>query len=69
MAGESCVWVKGPNGDERRAVTTGLSNNRFVRILSGLAAGEMVSLAPPLKDSAGTAETDLLDEAKAERPE
>lgn len=72
VAGESCVWVRGKNGDERRAVKTGLSNNRFVRILDGLSAGEEVSLAPPLKESAGTAETDLLDgdgDEKAEKAE
>ena len=72
VAGESCVWVRGRNGDERRAVKTGLSNNRFVRILEGLAAGEEVSLAPPLKESAGTAETDLLGgdgDEKAEKAE
>ena len=60
IAGESCVWVKGPAGDERRAIETGLANNRFVRILSGLSAGELVSLTPPLKESAGTAETELV---------
>ena len=72
VAGESCVWVRGRNGDERRAVKTGLSNNRFVRILEGLAAGEEVSLAPPLKESAGTDETDLLGgdgDEKAEKAE
>ena len=72
VAGESCVWVRGRNGDERRAVKTGLSNNRFVRILEGLAAGEEVSLAPPLKEAAGTAETDLLGgngDEKAEKAE
>ena len=72
VAGESCVWVRGRNGDERRAVKTGLSNNRFVRILEGLAAGEEVSLAPPLKESAGTAETALLGgdgDEKAEKAE
>ena len=72
VAGESCVWVRGRNGDERRAVKTGLSNNRFVRILEGLAAGEEVSLAPPLRESAGTAETDLLGgdgDEKAEKAE
>lgn len=52
VGGEPFVWVKGKSGPERRAVETGLDNNRFVRILSGLADGEEVLLVPPLADSA-----------------
>ena len=61
IAGESFVWVKRPGGDERRAVEPGLANSRFIRILSGLSAGEEVSLAPPLADSATGADTELVD--------
>ena len=50
--GRPFVWVKGPRGPERRAVETGLDNNRFVRILSGLEGGEEVLLVPPLAESA-----------------
>ena len=57
--GAPCVWVRGPGGaPERRAVETGADNNRFVRILSGLRAGDEVLLAPPLAAS----------EAKEEAP-
>lgn len=51
VGGKPFVWVKGPGGPERRAVETGLDNNRFVRILSGLEGGEEVLLVPPLADS------------------
>ena len=51
VGGESCVWVKTPRGPERRVVETGLDNNRFVRILSGLEGGEEVLLVPPLESS------------------
>ena len=51
IGGRPFVWVKGPRGPERRAVETGLDNNRFVRILSGLSAGEEVLLVPPLAES------------------
>ena len=46
------VWVRTKSGVERRAVEAGLDNNRFVRILSGLAVGDEVMLSPPLGDSA-----------------
>ena len=52
VGGRSCVWVKTPGGPERRDVETGLGNNRFVRILSGLDGGEEVLLVPPLENSA-----------------
>ena len=52
VGGKPFVWVKTPGGAERRAVETGLDNNRFVRILSGLEGGEEVLLVPPLEQSA-----------------
>ena len=51
VGGESCVWVRTPQGPERRVVEAGLDNNRFVRILSGLSVGEEVLLVPPLAES------------------
>ncbi|MBQ6103768.1 MAG: HlyD family efflux transporter periplasmic adaptor subunit, partial [Kiritimatiellae bacterium] len=51
VGGEPCVWVRTPRGPERRVVGTGLDNNRFVRILSGLEGGEEVLLVPPLGSS------------------
>ena len=61
IAGESFVWVKRPGGDERRAVEPGLANSRFIRILSGLSAGEEVSLSPPLAEASAGADTELVD--------
>ena len=52
VGGRPFVWVKTKSGPERRAVETGLDNNRFVRILSGLEGGEEVLLVPPLAESA-----------------
>ena len=59
IAGESFAWRRTANGGERVQVETGLANNKFIRILSGLSAGEEVMLAPPLSDSVGGAETEL----------
>lgn len=53
VAGEAFVWVRTAAGNERRAVTVGLDNNRFIRIVGGLKKGEEVMLAPPLGESAG----------------
>ncbi len=61
--GKSYAWVKGQKGGVQREVEVGLSNGRFVRILSGLKAGEEVMLAPPLSDSASDVDNKL-----AERP-
>ena len=52
VGGRPFVWVKTKSGPERRTVETGLDNNRFVRILSGLEGGEEVLLVPPLAESA-----------------
>ena len=49
--GEPVVYVQTSDGIERRPVETGLDNNRMVHILSGLAEGEKVLLAPPLDES------------------
>ena len=59
IAGESFAWKRSANGSERVPVETGLANNKFIRILSGLAAGDEVMLAPPLSDSVGGSETEL----------
>ena len=66
IAGETFVWRKTANGSERVPVDTGLANNKFIRILSGLSAGEEVMLAPPLSDSVGGAETELAKEPGSE---
>ena len=62
IAGESFVFVKRSGGDERRKVETGLDNSRFVRILSGVAPGEEVSLSPPLGDSSSGDDLKTVDE-------
>ena len=58
---KSCVWVKTPKGPERREVETGLDNNRFVRILSGLEPGEEVMLTPPLEGSESGRNTETVE--------
>ena len=67
IAGGSYVWVKTPAGEERRAVEPGLANSRFIRILSGLAAGEEVSLAPPLAEATAGTETQLVGKGKGKK--
>ena len=69
IAGNSFVWRKASNGGERVPVETGLANNKFIRILSGLSAGEEVLLAPPLSDSVGGSETELAKESAAAEEE
>ena len=48
---KTCVWVKTSKGPQRREIETGLDNNRFVRVLSGLDPDEEVMLTPPLDES------------------
>ncbi len=67
IAGEAFVWVRTPGGSEKRAVTLGLDNNQFVRILDGLFAGEEVMLSPPLSDSISSAETAPTAEGEGEK--
>ncbi len=54
------VYVQGPGGPETRRVETGLSNDRAVEILKGLAAGEQVYLYKP----AGAPELDVPEGAQ-----
>jgi HlyD family secretion protein len=62
VKGRSTVYVVKGKTLEPRLVEIGLDNNRMVRILSGLAEGEEVSLTPPLEaasaDESRPAETD-----------
>ena len=58
---KACVWVKSPGGPVRREIETGLDNNRFVRIVSGLSAGEEVMLTPPLEGSEAERNTETVD--------
>jgi HlyD family secretion protein len=48
--GQSYVYVHNGADWEPRRVETGLDNNRMIRIVSGLKAGEVVMLAPPVKE-------------------
>jgi len=59
---KSCVWVKTPRGPERREIETGLDNNRFVHVLSGLLPGEEVMLTPPLEGSESGHNTETVDQ-------
>ena len=48
VGGKPTVYVKTASGFEPRTIETGLDNNRVIRVISGLTAGEFVSLTPPL---------------------
>jgi hypothetical protein len=50
VRGRPTVFVKTPSGPQPRAVKTGMDNNRFIHIKSGLKAGEHVLLAPPFDE-------------------
>ena len=52
VGGESVVYVKNGNITEKRPITTGLNNNRMIRVLSGLKPGEEILLTPPLEQAA-----------------
>jgi len=52
VGGEMTVYVVDSKRVEPRKVEIGLDNNRMVRIISGLAEGEVVLLTPPLKSAA-----------------
>ena len=44
IGGERVVFVRTPNGFQRRAVTTGRSDEQAVEITSGLSAGEQIAV-------------------------
>jgi HlyD family secretion protein len=46
------VYRPGPDGPRPVPVTVGLDNNRMIRVLSGLSAGDEVLLDPPLRPAA-----------------
>jgi HlyD family secretion protein len=53
VAGKPTVWVLPPNAEKpvAKAIETGMDNNRFIVVTSGLQVGEQVLLAPPLPAS------------------
>jgi len=55
------VWLKTPGGIVQTPVEIGLDNNHFVRIISGLNAGDEVMLSPPLEKSIARQATETLD--------
>jgi len=57
--GETTVFVGEGSGTTPRPVKIGLDNNRMVRVLDGLAAGEKVLLAPPLDAAEAPSEAEL----------
>jgi cobalt-zinc-cadmium efflux system membrane fusion protein len=44
IGGEQVVFVRTPNGFQRRVVTTGRSDEQNVEITSGLSAGEQIAV-------------------------
>jgi len=65
--GQPTVYVRAGGGFEPRTVEIGLDNNSMVHIASGLEAGEIVSLAPPL--DSGTTPDAVLAEAQTTEDE
>ena len=53
--GKKVCYVSTPNGPEEREVQTGIFNNMFVQIVSGLQEGEQVLMNPPLFSSQSSA--------------
>ncbi len=60
--GKPVVYVAGSHGPEPREIEIGMDNDRVVRIVKGLSAGEKILLAPPLAPS----EAPLRQKAPAE---
>jgi len=65
VGGEPTAYVLNEKGFEPRKVEIGLDNNRMIRIVDGLQAGEQVLLAPPLAAAAveqavATATTEMI---------
>lgn len=58
------VWVRTPAGPAIRPVEIGLDNNRFVRIVSGVAPGDEVLLNPPLSGSVSTEATEMVPDVE-----
>lgn len=61
--GEAYVYVRGGEGWIPRRVEVGPDNNRMIRILSGVSAGEEIMLAPPVSE-----EKDKEQSQKQEKP-
>jgi len=49
IGSQPIAYVRRGNAFEPRAIEIGLDNNRVIQVVSGLARGEEVSLAPPLE--------------------
>ena len=49
--GQSCVYVQEDGEWKARPVETGLDNNRMIHIVKGVKKGDVVMMAPPVKES------------------
>lgn len=56
--GKPTVYLPGKDGPVPRTIEVGLDNNRMIRVISGLQAGEMVLLNPPLAEAAAPVESE-----------
>ena len=66
--GRPTVWVYADGKASERRVELGWSNDRFVEVTQGLAAGEHVLLAPPRGQPISGAVPDPSGAPRAERP-
>ncbi len=64
-AGETRVYVMEGDTPVRRTVKIGLDNNRMIRILEGVAEGDIVLMEPPLKNAAVDAADSMPPEPNA----
>jgi HlyD family secretion protein len=62
LAGQSTVYVMEGNKSLPAPVVLGLDNNRVVQVVSGLEAGQMIALTPPLTSPDSGEETPAIDE-------
>ena len=67
VGNQPTVYVRSRSGEfEPRPVEMGLDNNRMVHVLEGLAEGEVVLLAPPLREADRQDREQAPDEAASE---
>jgi len=66
--GRPTVWVYAEGKASERRVELGWSNDRFVEVTQGLAAGDQVLLAPPRGPPASGAALDASGAPRAQRP-
>lgn len=60
QGGQHFAYLKGPDGPQRTPVEIGLDNNSMVHVKDGLADGQEVLLAPPLRSTPAANDAELV---------